>query len=234
MVAMLAITLIYLISGMLLVFESLIGRILVCVAVVGLVGYYQFYQGMVRGESDASFGEIMYQRSQEGKSVTKEDEERCFHPAKGFFAALMGAAPFVVFSIVLACIANPMVYTLGVLPSWTEGLLAQNEFGDALHYYTQVSGIAATDVMRVIDRAMVMPFINVAAYLGNIAALWAERLSPLLVLVAPLGYGLGYTQGKALRVKVNTGIQQGDEKKRRRERKARKQRQRSSTPERLI
>ncbi|MCI5956113.1 MAG: hypothetical protein MRZ54_03925, partial [Clostridiales bacterium] len=74
----------------------------------------------------------------------------------------------------------------------------------------------------------------VATSLGDHAALMAERLSPLLVLVAPLGYGVGYMQGQKVRNKINTGIQMGDEKKRRRERKARKQRQRSKSPERLI
>ena len=58
--------------------------------------------------------------------------------------------------------------------------------------------------------------------------------SPLFVLLAPLGYGLGYTQGRKLRDKINTGIKMGDDRKKRRERKARKQRQRSKSPERLI
>ena len=92
----------------------------------------------------------------------------------------------------------------------------------------------AVDVMRVIDRALVMPFINVASYIGDSAALTVERLSPLLLLIAPLGYGFGYRQGLNLRTKINTGIKMGDDKKKRKERKARKQRQRSSSPERLI
>ena len=54
------------------------------------------------------------------------------------------------------------------------------------------------------------------------------------MLLAPLGYGLGYTQGRKLRDKINTGIKMGDDRKKRRERKARKQRQRSKSPERLI
>ena len=49
MLSMLAVTVIYLIAGMLLSFESLWGRLLSCIAVAGLVIYYQYYQGMVRG-----------------------------------------------------------------------------------------------------------------------------------------------------------------------------------------
>ncbi|MEG1890705.1 MAG: hypothetical protein RSB91_03805 [Clostridia bacterium] len=232
--SVLAVSVLYLITGMLLSFDNLIMRVLCCAAVVGLAVYYQYYQGMVLGQSDASFAEIMYAREQDGRQVTKQDRDRCFHPMKGFFAAMVGAVPFVLFAIAFAMITKPIVYTLGVLPSWTEGMLRQNEFGDALRYYQQGAGMSALDVMRILDRAMVMPFINVAAYLGDSQTLLVERLSPLLVLIAPLGYGCGYCQGLKLRIKINTGIKMGDDKKKRKERKARKQRQRSSAPERLI
>lgn len=112
--------------------------------------------------------------------------------------------------------------------------MRQSEFGDALRYYESVGTLGVMDILRVIDRAMIMPFVNVFSYVSNDAALLAERLSPLFVLAAPLGYGLGYTQGKTLRDKINTGIKMGDDRKKRRERKARKQRQRSKSPERLI
>lgn len=41
---------------------------------------------------------------------------RCFHPFKGMFAALVGAAPFVAFAVVYAVLTRPITYTLGVLP----------------------------------------------------------------------------------------------------------------------
>ena len=219
---------------MLLSFESLWGRLLSCIAVAGLVIYYQYYQGMVRGENDAAFAEIMYTRQEGGRFVEKDDRARCFHPFKGMFAAQVGAAPFVAFAVVYAVLTRPITYTLGVLPSWTEALMRQSEFGDALRYYENVGSMGVMDILRVIDRAMILPFVNVFSYTGNDVALLAERLSPLFVLLAPLGYGLGYTQGRKLRDKINTGIKMGDDRKKRSERKARKQRQRSKSPERLI
>ena len=92
MLSMLAVTVIYLIAGMLLSFESLWGRLLSCIAVAGLVIYYQYYQGMVRGENDAAFAEIMYTRQEGGRAVEKDDRARCFHPFKGMFAALVGGS----------------------------------------------------------------------------------------------------------------------------------------------
>ena len=234
LLSMVAVTVIYLIGGMLLSFESLWGRVLAAVAIVGLAVYYQYYQGMTQGQNDAAFAEIMYDRQESGRPVTEGDRARCFHPFKGMFAALTGALPFFVFTVAYAAMARPMTYTLGVLPSWTEALMRQSEFGDALRYYENVGSLGAMDILRVLDRAMVMPLVNVFSYVSNDAALLGERLSPLFVLLAPLGYGLGYTQGKTLRDKINTGIKMGDERKKRRERKARRQRQRSKSPERLI
>lgn len=232
--SIIGITFIYLIAGLLLSFDSLVGRSLACAAVVFIAAYYQYAQGMAQGENEASFGEIMYSREQEGRTVTEEDREKCFHPMKGFFATLVALIPFMLFALVFAVLTKPSEYTLGILPSWTDGLLMNSEFGDSLAYYDHVAGFQAIDVMRIIDRALVMPFINVAAYIGDNAALLVERLSPLLLTVAPLGYGLGYAQGVKIRTRINTGIKMGDDKKKRKERKARKKRQRSNTPERLI
>ena len=232
--AMLGITLVYLIGGMLLGFDSLIGRIFTSLVLVLVAAYYEYSQGMSVGETDAAFAEIMYVRKQEGKQIPQTELDRCYHPFKGFFAVLVGAIPVVLFALVFACITQPVVYKLGVLPSWTQGLMNQSEFGDALQYYNQTPGFQAIDILRIIDRAMIMPFVNVAAYISNDAALLAERLSPLLVLIAPMGFALGYKQGLKVRVRINTGIKMGDAKKKRRERKARKARQQSKAPERLI
>ena len=130
MLSMLAVTVIYLIAGMLLSFESLWGRLLSCIAVAGLVIYYQYYQGMVRGgKTTPPLRKSCYTRQEGGRSVEKDDRARCFHPFKGMFAALVGAAPFVAFAVVYAVLTRPITYTLGVLPSWTEALMRQSEFG---------------------------------------------------------------------------------------------------------
>lgn len=233
--SVLIITLVYLISSVILGFDSLAGRIIVAVMVVFALGYYQYAQGMAQGEKDTALGETMYNREQEGKTVAPEDRERCFHPLKGFFIAAIGVLPFVLFTAVFACITTENSYSLGVLPGWTENLLMQNEFGDALAYYGNRTGLQTMDILRVIDRAMVMPFASIGAYLGNHAALVVERISPLLVLIVPAGFGLGYLQGVNARIRVNTAIKLGVDKKKRKERKARKQRQQQrKKPEQLI
>jgi len=234
MVTMVAITVIYLISGMMLAFDGIWGRIFSCVFTVFVTAYYLYGSGVAKGQTDAAFGEILYDRQQGGHDISEDDRQRSFHPLKGLFAVLVGAAPFVIFAIVFAFLTEKNTYQLGGLPTWASGLMEQSEFGDALRYYEVQTALTALDVMRIIDRAMIMPFVNLATYFGNDAALAVERLSPVLLLIAPLGYAFGYSQGLRYRTRINTGIKMGDDKKKRRERKARKKRQQSKAPERLI
>lgn len=232
--SVLAISFIYLLAGAFLSFESLWLRMAIAVLIVFTVTYYQWASGVSQGQSDATYGEILYNRRESGKEISKEDADRSFHRFKGLYAVALALIPFVLFTLVFACLTKPTTYHLGVLPAWTESMMTQTEFGSALAYYHNQPGLGAMDVMRIIVRAMIMPFMNVAAGMGSGAALTAERLSPLFVMIAPLGYGLGYMQGLVARAKINTGIKMGDDKKKRREIKKRKQRQRSKSPERLI
>ena len=234
MLNILFVSVIYLILSLLLSFDSLVLRIISSLILVGAAGAYLYYSGMNVGQSDAAYGEIMYQRQLEGKPVALAEQERCFHPLKGFFAALVGALPFMLIALVFALLTQPTTYALGVLPGWLTAYTRQSSMGDALAYYQMREGVTALSVLRIVVRSMVMPFINVAVKLGDTPTLWAERLAPLWVLVAPLGYGFGYGQGLKVRAKINTGILIGDQKKKRRERKERRARAQKNTPERLI
>lgn len=236
-VSMLAVCFIYLIASMLTSFDSLALRCAFSAVIVAIVLYYEFARGMGQGTGDTGYGEMMYVRQEEGKTVSEDDRARCFHPLKGFFEAFLGALPFFLVALVFALITRPTTYSLGALPSWTEELMLQNEFGDALRYYEAERSVEAMDILRVVARIMAMPLMSVATCLGNDATLLAERLVPLFVLLAPAAYGAGYTRGPVQRTLINTGIQIGVNKKRRKqskERKARRKQNQSKTPERLI
>ncbi len=236
--SVLATSLVYLFGCILMGFDAMWGRILTAVVLVFGVTYYQYMNGLSQGENDVAFGEIIYNRKQTGYAVSEEECQRSFHPLKGLYASLLGAAPFVLFALIYAFMAEPMYYSLGVLPSWTEGLMAQTEFAAGLSYYNVGTELGIVGVMRIIDRAMIMPFVNVATGIGMNAVLVAERLSPLLVLVSPLGYAFGYSRGQHLRDQINTGIKMGDDRKKKREAKARRKRQRQQPqrkgPEQLV
>ena len=234
LVGMLLVSFLYLIASLLLSFDSLVLRIVFGLLLVAGAFMYFYYQGMNAGENDASFSEIMYQREAEGKPVSPGERSRCYHPLKGFFAALLGALPFVILALVFAVLTVEEHYALGVLPTWLTPYTRQSGIGDALQYYAQREGVTALLVIKIIVRSMTMPFINVAVKLGTGTVLLFERLTPLWVLIAPLGFGFGYRQGPILRDRINTGIAIGDQRKRQREKRERKARQRGKGPERLI
>ena len=228
------IALLYIFCSVMAGFDQPALKIIVSLAIIGIAFYFQLVKGMEAGEKDAAFAEIMYERQQEGRQVSEEDRRRCFHPFRGTYATLLGVMPFVIICLVYAFMVKRWAYTLGVLPGWMDNMLMHDEMKDALSYYDRVNTFGAVDGLRIIARSLTMPFINIASVFGHDAVLLAERLSPLFVMVAPMGFGVGYSRGHVLRTRINTGIQQGVEKKKNKERKARRKRQRSSAPERLI
>ena len=202
--------------------------------IISFAGLYMFNQGTTKGEADTAYGEIMYQHQQEGKTVVQADRERCYHPAKGFAIILIALIPYLLLTLVFAFMAQPINYSLGVLPSWLDVPAQQTHVGEALSYYTTQGSMALVDILRIAVRAMTMPFVNIAIPLGANAVLWAERLSPLWISIAPIAYGIGYLQGPKIRIKINTGIAIGLRKKKRKARKERKARIESKKPEQLI
>lgn len=231
--SILFISFLYLLLGVLLSFDSLILRVGMSLITVAVAAMYMYFQGANTAEADTAFGEIMYQHEQDGKTVVAGDRDRCFHPAKGFYIVCIGVMPYLLIALVFAVLAQPISYKLGVLPAWLESPSQQTHVGEALAYYGMQDTDMFMSILRIIVRAITMPFINVALLLGTQGILWAERLTPLWVLIAPLAYGIGYTQGPKLRVKINTGIAIGLRNKRRKQRKERKART-SKKPEQLV
>jgi len=234
MLGTLMVSVVYPLLSIMLSFDSIAVRIVLALALV-LGAVASFYtMGVQNGTGDAAFAEIMYQRNAEGKAIPPAERERCYHPGKGFFAVLVGIAPFIIITAVFACITGPTYYTLSPLPGWVQGLWRANGFGEALGYYQAGTGFGTMDIYRIVTRAMVMPFVNVAMPLGEKVVLWVERFSPLLVCIAPFGFGLGYTKGIEARSRIHTAIEIGERKKRRKARRDKKRRMESKTPERLI
>ena len=73
-------------------------------------------------------------------------------------------------------------------------------------------------------RLLLFPFVNIAGANNADALLLVDRLSPLLCLLTPACYGLGYLRGPQLRALVHGNIRQNKRKHNAKERKAREQR----------
>lgn len=217
-------TFLYVLVGSALSFENTLLRVALNTMLVLAAAALVYSDGARQGENDVTFAEIAQNRLDEGKTVPQSERAQCYHPAKGFFTALCGAAPIVLIMLVYALLAQKQTYTLGVLPSWVAAYDRQAEVGQALAYYNQHAGMGVADALRVAARLINFPFVNMVGA-GNYDALYLiDKLSPLLCLITPLGYPLGYLRGPMMRAMVHGNIKENNRKQKRRVQKERKMR----------
>jgi len=232
--SILFISFLYFLLGLMLSFDALALRAVTSVILVVFAASYMYFQGVSSGEADTAIAEIMYQHEQDGQTVVPIDRDRCFHPGKGFYEILIALIPYLILTLIFAVLTKPLYYSLGVLPSWVDTPAQQTHVSEALAYYSVYDSSLFMSILRIAARSITMPFINVSLLMDTNAVLWAERLTPLWVSVAPVAYAFGYLQGPKMRIKVNTGIKIGVHNKKRKARKARKARTQSKKPEQLI
>jgi hypothetical protein len=217
---------VYLFIGQALLFDQPLLRVMINLMIVLGFGGLLYNDGAKQGLDDVTYAEIALQRQQSGKPIDKLERDRCFHPAKGFFSVFAGTLPLILFCVVFALAAKVQVYRLGGLPDWVQSYERRADVGLALRYYHQGNAFGLLDGMRVAVRLLIFPYINMAGTGSNLALLWLERLSPLLVCIIPIGYALGYLQGKRLRAGVHGAIVSDRARRVRKERRERKRRQR--------
>ena len=205
-------------------FDSMLLRLAVNGAVIVMVAVIFYNQGMGKGTEAVARGETMYQRKEKGLPVSDSEVRMCFHPAKGFVVGLIGTAPLLVIALVLAVTAQKTTTGYGVLPAWVSAYMGRSEVGDALVAYTQAESLGVTDILRIIVRILIMPWVSIIGSSDRTAMLWLERLSPLILLIPTAAYGIGYLQGKRVRSQILTDISENAKKRRKREQKARKKR----------
>ena len=210
--------------GSALAFDNTALRVICNGVVLLMVMGLMYNDGARMGESDTAFAEIAMNRKNEGKNVPDSELDRCFHPLKGFVTAACGAAPVFIIALIYAFMAQKQTYSLGVLPSWVSAYEEHADIGAALAYYHQTSAVQLADVLRVAVRLLLFPFVNIAGANNADALLLVDRLSPLLCLLTPACYGLGYLRGPQLRALVHGNIRQNKRKHNAKERKAREQR----------
>ena len=208
-------------------FSSAVLRIAVNLAIETLILFILFNRGTVHGTEAVSRGEILYQHQVRGQEVTENERKLPYHPAKGFLNGILGTLLMLIPAIVLAFTAQRQMTGAGVLPGWMESYLRRDDIGNALVSYTNPGGISVTEILRIIVRICIMPFISMIGGENKEALLIAEKLSPILLLLPACAYGIGYLQGPKARARIHTEIAENTKKRIRREKKARKTRQRT-------
>lgn len=223
-------TVIYVLLGGMMAFDNTFLRVSTNAAVVLLAMSLMYNEGARQGETDVAFGEIAQRRLDEGKVVPDSEKDTCFHPMKGFFTALVGISPILLLSLVFAAIAQKQYYTLGALPDWVSSYSGQAEIHQSLAYYNEIQGLKIADVLRMVVRLLNFPYVNMVGT-DNIHSLYlVDKLSPVLCLLAPMFYGLGYLRGPYLRALVHGNIRQNKLRHNKREVKARQARAQQKRP----
>lgn len=199
-------------------------RVLLNLGAETLILLFFYSSAISRGSDAVARGEILYQKQEKGKPFSPSERSICFHPLKGYLTGILGSLPILICAILLAIMAQRQITGYGMLPGWISAYQQRSEVGDALVAYTMRESMGLTDVLRIIIRVAVMPFVSMVGSENRSALLVVERLSPLIVLLPALAYGTGYLRGQRERTKIHTGIAENRKTRAKKERKARKAR----------
>ena len=197
-------------------------RTVVSIAVIVLTLIVFFNKGSVQGAEAVARGEILWQKQEKGQTFSESERKICFHPLKAFLIGLIGTIPLLVAAIVFALNTSVQTTTAGALPSWMQPYLRRDEVSGPLVSYLQTAGMGPVDILRIIVRLTVMPFISLAGPTDYYAVFLVEKLSPLLLLLPACAYGTGYLTGPNARAKIHTAISENDRRRKRREKKERR------------
>ena len=193
--------------GTVISFEnSLFLRILFNGAQVGIYAALLYFDGINTGDGDAAFAEIQYAHQQAGETIGKADRDHCYHPAKGFVTACFGLLPLILICAAFALTSKKNTYSLQALPNWVSAFSSQEEIAAPLAFYGRNVPFTVLDGLRVLVRILLYPFYNIVGSRNADAVLMLDRLSPLLVVLPFLFYGVGYVFGLRSRAMTHGGI----------------------------
>lgn len=229
--ALVVMMVLFLLLGAILMFDNASMRIAANGIMIVLCLLMFFYYGISAGTQAVNHGEIMHTRQETGREVTARELSRSYHPAKGLLIALFGTIPLFLCAAILALLATRQMSGIGVLPSWISSLSeTRAQLGEPIAFYSVSDPFTLETAMRLVIRMAAMPWVNIFDSTNGDNMLLMERLSPLLVLLPAMAYGLGYTRGPGSRTRVHSEIEEAKRKRARRSRKNAKKNQQRKQP----
>ena len=165
-------------------------------AIAGVIGagflYLIYAEGLNQGVADVSSSRHYVQAVKSGRVVTGKEDASCYHPLKALCASLVVFGVPLALSFVLAFNAKEYTYTLQSLPSWLSGTYAvRDDVMAPLAAYGQVDGMGVLDWIRMLVRLFELVLVNLFPDPQKMTAS-VDRLSPLMILLLPAAYMLGY------------------------------------------
>lgn len=176
---------------------SLLGRILSVVIALSFV-LLEGMEGASRAERNVTTSHMLTTRMKDnGYSPTNKELSTCYAPSKAILAALIAAAVPFALAVIVAINAKPYTYTMQDLPNWLTSYANREDVMGALVPYTNIGSAAAVDYIRIAVRVFILPFVSLFSAIEE-NAFMIDRLSPLLTLIMPTAYALGYLAGPSL------------------------------------
>lgn len=197
-------------------------RLIVNPAVIILILTVFFNRGSAHGAEAVARGEILWQKQEKGQSFSEPEKKICYHPMKAFIIGIAGTIPFIVTAVIMALTTKVQSTTAGTLPSWMQAYMRRDDVAAPLVSYLESAGMGLTDILRIIVRFAVMPFVSLVGAENYNAVYLVEKFSPLILLLPACAYGVGYLSGPSLRSKVHTAISENNRRRIRREKKQRR------------
>ena len=199
-------------------------KIILNAAVEILILTICFTNGSSAGTDDVAKGEVLLQQRNDGRAEDPAENATAWHPLKGFTLAILGPLPILIIAVILAVTAQKVMTGSGALPNWVDAYKSRDGVGAALNAYARTTPVTVTSLARMVIRLYLMPFVSMIGAENKDTMLLLERLSPLVVLLPAIAYGIGYLQGPSLRARVHTEIHENLKKRKKKEIKERKKR----------
>lgn len=164
--------------------------------VAGLLMMY-FAEGLTLGTHDAQASRTYDKLVDKGATPTAREDAVCYQPLKALCAVLLVFGVPLILAVYLSATAKPYSYSLQDLPAWlTQTYGMREDIMAPLGAYVRSVSLTAVDWIRMFVRMMVMVFINFfespLKMTGTI-----DRLCPLMLLLYPAAYMIGYLRGPA-------------------------------------
>ena len=189
--------------------------------------------GASQGETDYTMTETLEKLTKKNGYVPSADEKaKRFSRGRALLGAALGGLLLFAAALCVAVTAQPYVYTLQDAPSWLNSYLARPEIGDAVAYMQgTVAKAAWTDYVRVGVRFALFPYVSLVGEMTDAASLLFDRLSPLISLLMPACYAIGYQFGPQRYERTKKAIEEAKNRPRKRLKKEAKQRLAGKKPE---
>ncbi|MDR2504771.1 MAG: hypothetical protein LBD16_01555 [Oscillospiraceae bacterium] len=165
--------------------NTLLRAVLNSALIIGCAGVF-FGLGASRGFADCS------------TDATREKHGQArlfFNVTRILIAAVIAAVPWILIGIYTAITAKPYTYQLQDLPPWLYAYTLIPQVGAPLELYNTQAVASVGDYLKVAQRFVLLPFVNLFTMGGDAASYLFDRISFLPAPVLPLSYFVGYLTG---------------------------------------